>query len=57
MSVGHAVANGDGGDGKDGDAGKEKTFWQKNWMYIVPVMMLLSNLVAPPPEQSRPKRS
>lgn len=50
-------SGGDGGDGKDGDAGKEKTFWQKNWMYIVPVMMLLSNLVAPPPEQSRPKRS
>ena len=50
-------SGGDGGDGKDGDAGKEKTFWQKNWMYIVPVMMLLSNLIAPPPEQSRPKRS
>ena len=47
-----------GGDGaRDGGAGKEKTFWQKNWMYIVPAMMLLSNLVAPPPEQSRPKRS
>ena len=51
-------SGGDGGDRKDGaETGKEKTFWQKNWMYIVPVMMLLSNLVAPPPEQSRPKRS
>ena len=52
-------ADPNGGDARDGDAraGKEKTFWQKNWMYIVPAMMLLSNLVAPPPEQSRPKRS
>ena len=49
--------NGGDGTGRDGGAGKEKTFWQKNWMYIVPAMMLLSNLVAPPPEQSRPKRS
>jgi hypothetical protein len=27
---------------------QEKTFWQKNWMYIVPVMMLVTNLIAPP---------
>ena len=45
-----------GGEGAR-DAGREKSFWQKNWMYVVPAMMLLSNLVAPPPEQSRPKRS
>ena len=47
-----------GGEGaRDGGVSKEKSFWQKNWMYVVPAMMLLSNLVAPPPEQSRPKRS
>jgi len=49
--------NGGGEGARDGGVSKEKSFWQKNWMYVVPAMMLLSNLVAPPPEQSRPKRS
>ena len=49
-----------GGDAQGGDAraGKEKSFFQRNWMYIATGMMLLSNLVAPPPPpQNKPKRS
>ena len=34
---------------------KEKTFWEKNWMYIVPISFLVSNaLSAPPPRSTVP---
>ena len=46
---------GGGGENAKGERGppKEQTFWQKNWMYIVPGMFILSNMIAGPQEVPR----
>ena len=42
-------------EGKDGKAPppREQTFWEKNWMYILAASFLISNFMAPPPEQTK----
>lgn len=32
---------------------KEKTFWEKNWMYIVPISFLVSNALSAPPQKAK----
>ena len=32
---------------------KEKTFWEKNWMYIVPISFLVSNALSAPPQKQK----
>lgn len=45
---------------KEKQAQREKTFWEKNWMFVLAGAMLLFNVVAtkPPPQgQGRPPAS
>ena len=42
-----------GAEGEGKKPAKEKTFWEKNWMYIVPISFLVSNALSAPPQKAK----